>query len=107
MFGGREAANAFCRLAQAGSFGSSKTVVLSMPCASNVSKVDCESSLRLVPKASRGEGKTANCVVIRKDVSKIMITKRTSTVLIIFHQTPFFSSPTSMQKPSPDTKCRQ
>ena len=59
MFGGREADRAFCRSAQAVLFGSSKTVALNIPSASKVSRVDWDSSLRLVPKAWLGEGKTA------------------------------------------------
>lgn len=90
MFGGREADSAFCRSAQAGSVGSSKTVALNIPSASKVSRVDCDSSRRLVPKAWLGEGKTAKYVVIKKAESRIIITKSTSTVLINAHQPSLF-----------------
>lgn len=59
MLGGREAERALWRSPQAGSVGSSKTVALNTPCASKVSRVDWDSSRRLVPKAWLGEGKTA------------------------------------------------
>ena len=85
MLGGREADNALWRSAQAGSSGSSKTVALSMPLVSKVSRVEWDSSRRLVPNAWLGEGNTAKYVVITNDVSRITITKSTSTVLINAH----------------------